>query len=77
STPVAEPGVETKIAGALKVDVKGLAGKRVKQGKVTFDALPKLGAPATIVSHTPIKEFDMQQYTLSNGVRVLIYPTTS
>ncbi|PNB50221.1 peptidase M16, partial [Pseudomonas sp. FW305-130] len=61
----------------LKVDVKGLAGKRVKQGKVTFDALPKLGAPATIVSHTPIKEFDMQQYTLSNGVRVLIYPTTS
>jgi zinc protease len=77
STPAAEPGIETKLAAALKVDVKGLAGKRIKQGKVTFDTLPKLGAPATIVSNTPIKEFDMQEYTLSNGVRVLIYPTTS
>ncbi len=77
STPTAEPGLETTLANALKVDVKGLAGKRTRQGNVTFASLPKLGAPATIVSNTPIKEFEMQEYNLSNGVRVLVYPTTS
>jgi zinc protease len=77
STPTAEPGIETALSNALKVDVKGLAGKRTRQANVTFANLPKLGAPATIVSNTPIKEFDMQEYNLSNGVRVLVYPTTS
>ena len=77
STPVAEPGVEAKLAAALKVDVNGLAGKRVKQGSVSFAKLPKLGPPATITENVPITAFEMQQYTLSNGVRVLVYPTTS
>ncbi len=77
STPSAEPGIEVALSNALKVDVKGLAGKRVKQGSVSFAKLPRLGTPATIVSNTPIPAFDMRQYTLSNGVRVLVYPTTS
>lgn len=77
STPTAEPGIETLLANALKANVKGMAGKRVRQGSVSFDKLPKLGPPATIASNTPLKAFDMQEYTLSNGVRVLIYPTTS
>ncbi|WP_051116679.1 M16 family metallopeptidase [Sphingomonas sp. PAMC 26617] len=76
STPVAEQGIEASLANALKADVKGLA-KRKRQGSVSFDQLPKLGPAATIASNTPIKPFDMQEYTLSNGVRVLVYPTTS
>ena len=77
SLPAAEPGIEVALSNALKVDVKGLAGKRAKQGSVSFAQLPKLGAPATIVSQEAISAFDMKQYTLSNGVRVLVYPTTS
>ena len=77
STPTAVPGIETSLATALNASVKGLAGKRTTQANVTFANLPKFGAPATIVSNTPIKEFDMQEYNLSNGVRVLIYPTVS
>ena len=76
-TPTAEPGIETRLATALKADVKGLAGKRTQQGTVTFAKLPKLGLPATIVSNTPIREFDMQEYNLSNGFRVIVYPNTS
>ena len=76
-TPTAEPGIDTKLAAALKVDVKGLAGKRTQQGSVSFAMLPKLGPPATIVSNTPVREFDMQEYNLSNGFRVLVYPNPS
>ena len=77
STPAAEPGIETSLATALSANVKGLAGKRPAQGKFTFADLPKFGPPATILSNTPIKEFGMEEYTLSNGVRVLVYPTPS
>ena len=77
STPTAEQGIETSLANALKANVKALPSTRRRQGAVSFDKLPKLGAPATIASTTPIKPFDMQEYTLSNGVRVLVYPTTS
>ena len=77
STPAPEAGIEASLATALKADVKGLAGKRTTQANITFAKLPKVGPPATIVSNTPIREFDMQEYNLSNGIRVLIYPTTS
>ena len=76
STPTATPQIETELAQALTA-TKGLkAAGRTRQGKVTFADLPRLGAPATVVTQAP-GDFGTVQATLSNGVRVLVYPSTS
>ena len=72
-----DPTVTAKLAAALKADVTGLAGKRRAQGAVTFAQLPALGAPGTVVSRTPNAKLDIEQVNFSNGVRALIFPSTS
>jgi len=72
NTPTPEDGAVTKLAAALQADVSGLAGKRTRQGKVSFDKLPKLGKPGTIVSREKIPDFDLEKVVFSNGVRLML-----
>jgi zinc protease len=72
-----DPTVTAKLATALKADVTGLAGKRRAQNAVTFAQLPALGPPGTVVSRTPNAKLDIEQVNFSNGVRALIFPSTS
>ena len=72
-----DPTVTAKLAAALKADVTGLAGKRRAQNAVTFAQLPALGAPGTIVSRVPNAKLDIEQVRFANGVRALIFPSTS
>ena len=75
STQTAQPGIEAALAAALTDTLKDTKVKRTTQGKVTFADLPKLGPPATVKDRAPIPEFGMVRATLSNGVRVLVYPS--
>lgn len=76
TTPKAVPDIEVQLAQVLSA-TKGLkTARRTRQGKVRFADLPRLGAPATVVTRAPAG-FDMVRATLSNGVRVLVYPNTS
>ncbi len=72
-----DPAVTAKLAAALKADVTGLAGKRQAQNAVTFAQLPALGTPGTVVSRVPNGKLDIEQVAFSNGVRALIFPSTS
>ena len=72
-----DPTVTAKLAAALKADVTGLAGKRRAQTAVTFADLPALGPPGTVTSRTPNAKLDIEQVQFANGVRALIFPSTS
>jgi zinc protease len=72
-----DPTVTARLAAALKADVTGLAGKRRAQNAVTFAQLPALGAPGKVVSRVPIPKLDIEQVNFANGVRALIFPSTS
>lgn len=75
TTPTATPEIETQLAQALSASSRAKAG-RSRQSKATFADLPRPGAPATVVARQP-KPFDTVQAELSNGVRVLVYPSKS
>jgi len=66
-----------KLAAVLSADVKGLAGARSAQAAVKFSTLPKLGAPAKVVSRERLSDLGLVRVVLSNGVRVMVYPTNS
>jgi len=74
-----DPTAATKLAAALKQDVSGLAGKRRAQAAVDISKLPALGAPGTVTSREalPVLSLDMQKVVFANGVRLLLFPTTS
>ncbi len=77
STAKPEEGAATKLAAALGADVKGVAGIRSTQAAVDFSKLPKLGPPAKVVSRKKISEFGLEQVEFSNGVRLMVYSTSS
>ena len=72
-----DPTVTAKLAAALKADVTGLAGKRRAQNAVTFADLPALSAPGKVTSRTPNAKLDIEQVHFANGVRALVFPSTS
>ncbi len=74
NTRTPDDGAAAKLAAALSVDVKGLAGKRRTQASVDFSKLPALAAPGTVASRTPITQFGMEQVNFANGTRLLLFP---
>ena len=77
NTPAPDPQADAKLAAALKEDVSAVAVVRRNQGAVTFAALPPAGTPGTVVAREPVPDLDMEQVRFANGVRLLIFPTTS
>ncbi len=65
---------EALLTAALTRDVSADASARLAAAKVTFDDLPTLGAPGTVVSTTDLKLLDIQMIELSNGVKAILYP---
>jgi zinc protease len=62
---------QQKLAAAIAAPVKAMASSQSK-GPVTFDQLPKFGAPATIIAEGRIAGLDTKTLELSNGVKVLM-----
>lgn len=72
NTRTPDPQAVTKVTAALQANVTGI-GKRKAIGNVSIDQLPKLGAPATVVSREPLLQgTDIEKVVLSNGVRLLM-----
>jgi zinc protease len=72
STPVAMADAEKQLAAALAAPVAALASGGAKT--VTFAQLPKLPKAGKVVKTAPIPDIDAQIVTLSNGVKLMLYP---
>ncbi|HEX8301547.1 M16 family metallopeptidase [Sphingomonas sp.] len=67
-----DPAVTTKVAAALSANVVA-AGNRKLVGDVSFDALPKLGAPGVVaLRQTVLEAAQIEQVTFANGVKLLM-----
>lgn len=77
NTRTSDPTAVAKLQAELKADVSKVVTKRSTLGKIDFASLPKLGAPATVTSRTPITDLGMEKVIFSNGVRMLMFPNSS
>ncbi|MDB5695813.1 MAG: peptidase [Sphingomonas bacterium] len=76
-TPAVEQDADVKLAAALTAPVSTAGVTRRQQAAVSFAALPALGAPGTVISREALAGLEMEQVAFANGVRLLIFPTTS
>ncbi len=64
--------METKLASMAVSPVVADGSARVGKSKMTIANLPKLGAPGSLVSTTPVQGLGIDVLTLSNGVKAMI-----
>ncbi|MFM8542351.1 MAG: M16 family metallopeptidase [Chakrabartia sp.] len=76
SSQTPQPDGAAQLAQALKQPVTGI-GSDQDQKAISFDILPALGPPGTIVSAGPLLNVEVETLTLSNGTRVLLGRSTS
>ena len=69
--PKAAPEAGAQLVAVLTAEPKPLAS--ASRAPVSFDRVPRLGMPATVVKKSPITELGLQFVELSNGVRVQIF----
>jgi zinc protease len=65
---------DQRLALALTSPVTGTGSARLAAKPISFDELPKLGAPGQVVLRNPLPRFEMESVELSNGVRALLFP---
>ena len=70
--PTADATAEAKLLAALTADVVASPANRITL-PVTFDRVPALGPPATIVSRKRTPRLDLEYVELSNGVRLVLF----
>ncbi len=63
------------VRAALLAPVDAAAGSRLAPAQLTFADLPALGTPATVTEAAPTGMLAIERLTLSNGVKVLLWPT--
>lgn len=73
-TPKPAPDAATQLAAVLAEDVTRDVKARAAQPPIGFDRLPKLGTPATVVKRDPPDSIGISFVTLSNGVRLVLWP---
>jgi zinc protease len=73
STQTALPKGDQELAAALAEPVVALASAS-NQKQVTFAQLPKLPKPGKVVNRTAMPDIYTEVLTLSNGVKVVLYP---
>jgi zinc protease len=72
-SPTAVAGAQAQLAAALAAPVEALASAR--SGKaVSFDQLPKLGAPGKVVKRVPLTDLGMEQINFANGTKLIVFP---
>lgn len=74
TSPTVVDDGKTKLAAALNAEVQAASNARVKQANLGFDALPRIGRKGKVKSSEKISRFEIEKLTLSNGVRVLLFP---
>ena len=76
-TATDQPGAPARLAAALTASVSTAGITRRTQTAVTFAALPAPGAPGKVVSRETVAGLDMEKVVFANGVRLLVFATTS
>ena len=71
TSPHALSGSETKLLAAMTVPVK--PGSRASIAPVSFDKLPALGAPGTVINRLPITDLGLEFVEFSNGVKLVLF----
>lgn len=78
NTHTPDPQLVTKVTAALEADAVNNGAKRKALGNVTFDQLPKLGAPGKVASRTPLlPELEIEKVVFANGVNLLMRKDSS
>jgi zinc protease len=71
-----DPKIAAKVVAALSADVTAASSKAV--GNVSFDRLPKLRTPGTVVSRTTVVQSPkIEKIVYSNGVNLLLHQNSS
>src|SRR5690606_22642654 len=68
-TPAAGEASAAGVRTALAEPVTADGGSRLAAKSISFDELPAIGPPGTVVADQPIGVLDIEQVSLSNGVR--------
>ncbi len=74
SSPTTVPDADNRTLAALNATVAASKTARLSENALSFDALPKLGAPGKLVAEDIVSRLEMTRLELSNGVRALLYP---
>ena len=74
-TATPQAGADAKLAAALSAPAGSFT--RRAQAAVSFDQLPALGAAGTVVSRETLPDLEMERVVFANGVRLLVFATTS
>jgi zinc protease len=69
--PKAAPDADAQLLAALTAEPKPLSS--VSRAPVSFDRVPKLGPPGTVVHKSAMSDMGLQFVELSNGVKVQIF----
>jgi zinc protease len=78
NTHTPDPQLMTKVTAALQADVVANGGKRRALGNVSFDQLPRLGAPGKVVTREPLlAELEIEKVVYANGVTLLMRKDSS
>lgn len=72
NTKTPDSGLVAKVTAALKTEVAANGGRKAL-GDISFDKLPKLGAPGTVATRTPVLPgTGIEQVTFANGTTLLL-----
>ncbi len=75
TAPKAIVGAEALLVTAVTAEAKPFAA--VSRAPVSFDRVPVLGAPATVVGRSSVGSLGLQFVELSNGVRVQLFANSA
>jgi zinc protease len=75
-TPKAGEGDAAGLRLALAAPVKADGKARLDSKAISFAQLPPIGTPGKVVTATPTSVLEIEQLELSNGTKVLLWPTT-
>ncbi len=73
-TPKADDGTAADVRTAMVAPVDAAAGSRIAATSLTFADLPPIGTPGQVVDAVPTGLLAIERVTLSNGVKVLLWP---
>ncbi len=73
-TPKAGDGTPVDVRAAMLAPVGAAAASRIAATRLTFADLPPIGKPGTVVEAVPTGMLGIERITLSNGVKVLLWP---
>ena len=77
SVPAASEADEAAFRAALLQPVEADDTARVTGEAISFEELPSLGTPGTVVAQAPTGLFEIELLRLSNGVTAMIWPSTA